>query len=133
VKALESKVKTVELEPAQIVNGSNELLGEVAKSKITGEEDRYSHTDLWDFESNLAGSRMGFTSAQPLLDKSDPELSRAIQQRFAAAQKVIDRYRRGPGWVIYTKLTKADTRALAQSIDALAEPLSEAPGKLVRG
>jgi iron uptake system component EfeO len=133
VKALESKVKTVDLEPAQIVNGSNELLGEVAKSKITGEEDRYSHTDLWDFDSNLAGAREGFSSAQPLLDKSDPELSRTIQQRFAAAQKALDRYRRGPGWVIYTKLSKADTRALAQAIDALAEPLSEAPGKLVHG
>jgi iron uptake system component EfeO len=133
VKALESKVTTVELEPAQIVNGSNELLGEVAKSKITGEEDRYSHTDLWDFDSNLAGAREGFTSAKPLLDKSDPELSRTIGRRFAAAQKVLDGYRRGPGWPIYTKLSKADTRALAQSIDALAEPLSEAPGKLVSG
>lgn len=133
IKALESKVKTVELEPAQIVNGSNELLGEVAKSKITGEEDRYSHTDLWDFDSNLDGSREAFMSAQPLLAKSDPELSRTIQSRFAATQRVLDRYRRGPGWVIYTKLTKADTRQLAQAIDALAEPLSEAPGKLVRG
>ena len=133
VEALASKVKTVELEPAQIVNGSNELLGEVAKSKITGEEDRYSHTDLWDFQANLEGSREGFDSAKPLLVESDPELSREIERRFAAAQRALDRHRRGDGWVLYTELTEAHTRALNQAIDALAEPLSEAPGRLVGG
>ena len=133
VEALASKVKTVELEPAQIVNGSNTLLGEVAKSKITGEEDRYSHTDLWDFDANLAGSRRAFESAKPLLAAEDPELSRTIEARFAAAQGVLDRHRRGDGWVLYTELSEAETRALSQAIDALAEPLSEAPGKLVSG
>jgi iron uptake system component EfeO len=133
VKALESKVTTVELEPAQIVNGSNELLGEVAKSKITGEEDRYSHTDLWDFESNLAGARAGFGAARPLLERSDPALSRTIERRFTAAQRALDRHRKGVGFVSYTELGDSDTRALGQAIDALAEPLSEAPGKLVSG
>jgi iron uptake system component EfeO len=133
VDALAEKVKTVELEPAQIVNGSNELLGEVAKSKITGEEDRYSHTDLWDFQANLDGSREGFESAKPLLVDSDPELSKEIENRFAAAQEALDRYRKGDGWTLYTELSEADTRELSQRIDALAEPLSEAPGKLVSG
>ena len=133
IGALAEKVGTVELEPAQVVNGSNELLGEVAKSKITGEEDRYSHTDLWDFQANLDGSREGFESAKPLLDESDPELSQEIKQRFAAAQRELDRYRRGPGFVLYTELSDADTRRLSQAIDALAEPLSQAPGKLVSG
>jgi iron uptake system component EfeO len=133
VDALAAKVRTVELEPAQIVNGSNELLGEVAKSKITGEEDRYSHTDLWDFQANLDGSREGFDSAKPLLVRSDPELSEEIERRFDAAQSALDRHRSGDGWVLYTELTEAHTRALSQAIDALAEPLSEAPGKLVSG
>lgn len=48
---------TLQLEPAQIANGSVELLNEVSVSKITGEEDRYSYTDLSDFNYNLAGSK----------------------------------------------------------------------------
>ncbi|HEY1357321.1 MAG TPA: iron uptake system protein EfeO [Thermoleophilaceae bacterium] len=130
VEQLESKVKTVDLEPAQIANGANELLGEVSKSKITGEEDRYSHTDLWDFQANLDGSRVAFEAVRPLLDKSDPDLAKTIAGRFTDAQKDLDRYRRGDGWVIYTDLDSADTRRLSQSIDALAEPLSKAPGQL---
>ena len=44
------------LQPAQVANGSVDLLGEVAKSKVTGEEERYSHTDLGDFEANVDGA-----------------------------------------------------------------------------
>ena len=50
-----SKAKAVELNPLQLANGSKALLDEVATGKITGEEERYCHTDLWDFEANLAG------------------------------------------------------------------------------
>jgi hypothetical protein len=46
VEELEQKVKNVELQGVQIANGANELLGEVSASKITGEEERYSHIDL---------------------------------------------------------------------------------------
>ena len=48
-------METVELEPEQIANGANELLAEVSASKITGEEERYSHIDLVDFEANVEG------------------------------------------------------------------------------
>jgi iron uptake system component EfeO len=49
MKVLQARVATVELTPVQLANGAKELLDEVATGKITGEEDRYSHTDLWDF------------------------------------------------------------------------------------
>jgi len=55
VDTLARKVRTLQLQPAQLANGAVELMNEVANSKITGEEDRYSHTDLSDFEGNLAG------------------------------------------------------------------------------
>ena len=53
VKELQAKIPGIDLEPAQIANGAVELLNEVAKSKVTGEEDRYSHTDLYDFAANV--------------------------------------------------------------------------------
>ena len=56
VQRLQAFVPTIKLEPAQIANGAVELMNEVASSKITGEEDRYSHTDLWDFQANVDGA-----------------------------------------------------------------------------
>ena len=131
VAKLNTLVATVEIDPAQIANGSTELLGEVSKSKITGEEDRYSHTDLWDFQANVDGARAGFTALAPLLRETDADLAHQIETRFAALDRTLDPYRRGDGFVLYTALTQADTRALSQSIDALAEPLSLVAGAVV--
>jgi iron uptake system component EfeO len=131
IDTLRTLVETVEIDPAQIANGSTELLGEVSKSKITGEEDRYSHTDLWDFQANVDGARAGFTALEPLLRESDPELADQIESRFRAVDHVLDPYRRGDGFLLYDQLTQADTRALSRSIDALAEPLSLVAGAVV--
>jgi iron uptake system component EfeO len=124
VGKLQDLVVTVELDPAQIANGATELLGEVSNSKITGEEDRYSHTDLWDFQANVDGARAAFTSLQGLIESQDPALAVELSRRFADVDEALDPYRTGDGFVLYTDLTNDDTRALSRVIDALAEPLS---------
>jgi iron uptake system component EfeO len=134
VEELQAKVKTVQLQAVQIANGANELLGEVSASKITGEEERYSHIDLVDFEANVEGSEAAFESVKPLLeDSANPELASEIEAEFKKVDAALEPYRRGDGFVVYTELTKADTRKLAQSIDALAERLSEAPAVIAGG
>jgi iron uptake system component EfeO len=125
VKLLQAKVRTIKLEPAQIANGANELLTEVSSSKITGEEERYSHTDLWDFDANVQGSKAAYDSVKPLLQQQDPQLAKEIDERFADVEKTLQPYRRGDGFVLYGELNEQDKRQLAQSIDALAEPLSQ--------
>jgi iron uptake system component EfeO len=55
---LREEVKEVELEPVDLVTGSVELLNEVSAGKITGEEDRYSHTDLYDIHANVEAPRL---------------------------------------------------------------------------
>jgi iron uptake system component EfeO len=130
VEELETRVKTVELQAAQIANGANELLGEVSASKITGEEERYSHTDLVDFEANVEGAQAAFEVVEPLLSAADPRLAKEIEADFDAVYAELKPYRRGDGFVPYTDLTKADTRKLAQSIDALAEKLSQVPAQI---
>jgi iron uptake system component EfeO len=132
VKLLQEKVKAIKLEPAQIANGANELLGEVSSSKITGEEERYSHTDLWDFEANVEGSKAAFDAVKPILDERDPGLASEIDQRFADVDAALDPYRRGDGFVLYGELTEQDKRQLAQSIDALGEPLSQVAAIVVQ-
>ena len=131
VEELQDKVAKVELQAVQIANGANELLGEVSASKITGEEERYSHIDLVDFEANVEGAEAAFEAVEPLLSKRDPKLAKEIEASFEDVYAALKPYRRGSGFVSYTELTKADTRKLAQEIDALAEELSQVPAQIV--
>jgi len=130
VKRLQGVVYTIALSPAQIANGANELLSEVSTSKITGEEERYSHTDLWDFQANVEGAQAAFDAVKPMLEQVNPALAKEIDQRFADVEKAIAPYRRGNGFVLYGELTEPDKRKLSQSIDALAEPLSQVAAEI---
>jgi iron uptake system component EfeO len=130
VTELQRKAGTVKLDASQIANGANELLGEVSQSKITGEEERYSRTDLVDFKANLDGSRAAFDAVRAALDKRDATLATQIQGRFEIADQSLLPYRSGTGYVPYNRLTDVDTRKLSQAIDALAEPLSLVGAKL---
>ena len=67
VKEIVAKANAEKLTPLQLANGAKELLDEVATGKITGEEDRYSHTDLWDFDANLEGSKAAVAALRPAL------------------------------------------------------------------
>ena len=125
VKELQSRIPDIELEPAQLANGAVELLNEVASSKITGEEDRYSHTELWDFAANLEGAREAFAALKPIITGKDEGLATKLETRFAATESALAKYKRGDGYALYTALTKAATRALAAQVDALADVLSK--------
>ena len=56
MKQLRVKVESVEIDVKMLVTGAVELLNEVSSSKVTGEEERYSHTDLYDFAANVEGA-----------------------------------------------------------------------------
>jgi iron uptake system component EfeO len=131
VAELAKKVETVDLQAVQIANGANELLGEVSASKITGEEERYSHIDLIDFEANVEGSEAAFEAVEPLLSAENRELAKEIETDFRQVYASLEPYRDGPGFVSYEELTAADTRKLAQGIDVLAEKLSQVPAEIV--
>ena len=132
-RELQRLVRTVKLEPAQVGNGANELLGEVSKSKITGEEERYSHIDLLDFQANVEGARAAFDAIRPALAGKDPELVTEIERRFGLVDAALRPHARGDGFVPYTELRKPQVRRLSVVIDALAEPLSLAPAKALSG
>jgi iron uptake system component EfeO len=125
IRELQTRVAVIELTPLQLANGAKELLDEVATGKITGEEDRYSHTDLWDFRANVDGSQAAIAALRPVLDQRDPALGPVLDQRFAAVDQLLEQYRRGDGFVLYTQLTPDDTRRMTESVDALGEPVSQ--------
>jgi iron uptake system component EfeO len=134
VTLLNSKVQTLTFQPAQLANGAVELLNEVAGSKITGEEDRYSHTDLADFEANVAGAKAAFDLVRPaLIARKNGALVKTLNTRFADVEKGLEPYRRNTplGFALYGELTDKDRKSLAQAIDALAEPLSTVAAKVL--
>lgn len=66
---LQKRISELAFPPSKVVGGAAGLIEEVAASKISGEEDRYSHTDLWDFQANVEGS-------QKIVDLLRPQLQR---------------------------------------------------------
>lgn len=125
VEQLQGEAQNLELQPADLVTGSIELLNEVSADKITGEEERYSRTDLYDIQANVEGSEAAFEALRPSLEERDPELVAEIEERFGAVYETLAPYREGDGWAPYTEVDENERRRISQSIDALAEPLSQ--------
>jgi iron uptake system component EfeO len=115
-----------------ISNGAIELLSEVATGKITGEEEIWSHTDLWDFQANLEGARVAYEGVRPIVEAKDPQLVATVDSRFGALEKQLAHYGSlTDGFVSYSDLTPAQVRELADGVNALAEPLSTLTGVLL--
>jgi iron uptake system component EfeO len=132
VERLERKVDDVRLRASDPVFGAVELLNEVSATKITGEEERYSHTDLYDIAANVEGAEVAFEFVKPVVKRHDPGLVAEIEARFTDLEREMEPYRRGEGWVSYEKVDDGERRVLSQKVDALAEPLSRV-GRVLSG
>ena len=131
VKTVVAKAKVVQLNPLQLANGAKELLDEVANGKVTGEEDRYSHTDLWDFQANIEGSQAAIQALRPALQQRDAALVTTLDANFKAVFAALDRYRSGDGFKPYQP-TEAERKQLGTVVDALAEPVSKVAGVIAQ-
>ena len=121
----------MDIPPAALVVGASELIEEVSTGKITGEEDRYSHTDLWDFAANVEGSEAGIDLLAPALEEADPELLADIEAGFEELDAQLAEYEDGEGgYVSYTELTDEDRDAMAATLAELSEHLSQMAGAL---
>ena len=125
VKLLRVKAESVEIDETLLVTGSVELLNELTSTKVTGEEERYSHTDLYDFAANVEGSKKIFEVLRPQLEQKDQKLAADIAAKFTALEEALAPYKKGDGYVLYTELKEEQTKKLSQALDALAEPLSQ--------
>ena len=65
--ASSAQVKGRRAEPAQLAERAEGAPWTMATGKITGEEERYSHTDLWDSEANFEGSKTALAALRPFL------------------------------------------------------------------
>ncbi|MEU7145014.1 iron uptake system protein EfeO [Nocardia sp. NPDC046473] len=116
------------VDPVQVAGGAQGLLDEIARTKITGEEDTFSHTDLWDFQANVDGSQAAIASLRPILDERNADLGKQIDRRFAELDSELAKYRKGDGHVSYETVSNDQRAALARQIDALSAVVSQVQG-----
>ncbi|MGR8010819.1 iron uptake system protein EfeO [Streptomyces hypolithicus] len=124
----QKRVGKAEITPTSMANGAKELLDEVATGKVTGEEERYSHTDLVDFKANVEGAEKSYALLKPIASKNDPKLTAELDKQFTALNDLLDQYREDKDSYVFTsydKVGKADRKELSDGVNALAEPLSK--------
>ncbi len=130
VLELQKRIATLTFPPEKVVGGAAVLMEEVAATKISGEEDRYSHTDLWDFEANFAGSKKIYDLFRPLIAKDDEAFVSKVDANFAKVDSILGKYKTPNGFETYDKLTDADRKVLAGAVNTLAEDLATMRGRL---
>ena len=126
IKELKAKVATVKVTPDIMLTGAVDLLNEVATSKITGEEEIYSHTDLYDFRANIEGAEKIFELFKPLIEAKDKKLVSSLEKEFKNVNSLLDKHMTdAQHYKLYTDLSKEDTKELAEAVTKLGEPLSQ--------
>jgi iron uptake system component EfeO len=123
-------VSKAQYNPLEMAAGATDLVNEAGTSKISGEEERYSNTDLPVFEANMVASMKVVSLLQPYLQGKDAGLVPQIQQRHDAVETLLTKFKATPGYdqtgyVEYTTVTKADRRQLSGAVNALAEAMSK--------
>ncbi|NLV79587.1 MAG: peptidase M75 family protein [Rhodococcus sp.] len=116
------------IDPTRIAGDAQGLLDEISTSKITGEEDIFSHTDLYDFQANVDGSQSAIAALRPILDEQDPDLGQLIDSRFADLDLALGQYRDGEGFVSYDTVTDEQRQELSRLLDALSAEVSKVQG-----
>lgn len=129
---LSTKVQNLNFSLDQLANGAIGLLDEVATSKVTGEEELWSHTDLWDFAANVEGARVLYTGLRVILVEKNEPLATRLDTQFAELETLLESHRIGDGFVLYTALSISEIRALSDGVNALAEPLSTLTAALLQ-
>jgi iron uptake system component EfeO len=131
VKDLQSRVAELTFPPEKVVGGAAALLEEVAATKVSGEEDRYSHTDLYDFQGNIDGAKKIVDLFRPHLEGQDQDFVAKVDKNFTTVNKILARYRtQDGGFQTYDKVKENDRKALVGPVNTLAEDLSTLRGKL---
>lgn len=131
VRELDSRLARLVFPPEKVVGGAAVLMEEVAATKISGEENRYSHTDLWDFQANFEGAHKIVELLRPLIVAEDAAFAAKTDANFKTVFDTLAKYRTADnGFESYEKLSDRDRKLLAGKVNTLAEDLSRLRGML---
>ncbi|QDQ86482.1 iron uptake system protein EfeO [Alcaligenaceae bacterium SJ-26] len=131
VRELNGRLADLTFPPEKVVGGAAVLMEEVAATKISGEENRYSHTDLWDFQANFEGAYKIVELLHQLIVAEDPAFAAKTDANFKTVFDTLAKYRTADGgFESYDKLSERDRKLLAGKVNTLAEDLSQLRGML---
>jgi iron uptake system component EfeO len=130
IAKLKSTMDTTDVPAAALPAGAADLIEEVSAGKITGEEDRYSGTDLWDFAANVAGSKAAFDALAPAVKAKNAQLVATIDAGFADIQAQLQAYAEGTGYKPFSALTPEATTKMKTTLAQLSENLATIEGVL---
>ncbi|GAA2749622.1 iron uptake system protein EfeO [Kitasatospora cinereorecta] len=131
LKDWQKRIPAAEITATGMANGAKELLDEVSKNKITGEEDRYSHTDLSDFAANVEGARKAYDLLKPVAAEKDADLAKTLDGEFDSIQALLAKYKQGDVYTSYDKVTEAERKTFSDAVNSLGEPLSKLAAAVV--
>lgn len=131
VLELQKRLGALTFPPEKVVGGAAVLMEEVAATKISGEENRYSHTDLWDFQANFEGAYKIVELLRPLVARENKAFMDKTDANFATVFDTLKKYRTADGgFETYSRLSERDRKLLAGRVNTLAEDLSKLRGML---
>ncbi|MFJ9695517.1 iron uptake system protein EfeO [Kitasatospora sp. NPDC101183] len=132
LKDWQKKIPSAEITATSMANGAKSLLDEVATNKITGEEERYSHTDLADFQANVEGAQKAYELLKPVASEKDAELAKTLDSEFTAINALLAKYKQADGtFTSYDKVTEAERKTFSDAVNSLGEPLSKLAAAVV--
>jgi iron uptake system component EfeO len=123
-------VSGAQYNPLEMASGATDLINEAGTAKISGEEERYSNTDLPVFAANVEASMKVVGLLQPYLQGKASGVVPLIEQRDAAVDSLLAHHKATPGYdktgyVDYSTVNKTDRRQLSAAVNALAEAMSK--------
>ena len=126
IKELKDKIPTAEVTGDLMVEGAVDLLNEISTTKITGEEEIFSKTDLYDFKANIEGAQKIFEILTPKLQAKNPDLVSELTEKFQVVNDLLATHQVGQhDYRPYNELSADETKALAEAVNKLGEPLAQ--------
>lgn len=124
VTSLKQQLLAQSLAPEQLVSIVVRNLDNIAQVRAhSGEEERYSHSDLNGFAGNLDASRKVVELLRPLLGKSDAPLLTNIDTALADFAAELDGFKVDGGYASYDSVSPAQRQQIADKAKALAAAL----------
>jgi iron uptake system component EfeO len=124
VTTLKQQLLAQSLPPEQLVSIVVRNLNTIADVRASsGEEERYSHTDLNDFAANLYATRKVVDLLRPLLTKSAADLLPTIDSAIAALDAQLNGFTVKDGYASYDTLSADQRKQIADKAKVLADAL----------
>ncbi|KUM43328.1 multidrug DMT transporter permease [Pseudomonas sp. EpS/L25] len=108
------------LPPEQLSGNAARLLHNLATTRISGEEERYSQLVLPGFAANLDGTRKIIDLLRPLLSKGHQDLQQRLDSQVQAFATALGDQRRP-----YASLSSEERNRIAAAAQALADTLDQ--------